>query len=85
MAKNSDFNDFMDFTKKSLGLDEDTANRFAEDLSRNFGGDELYINNQIQRINRDKTIRSQYNGMNCDELSKQFSLSKRQIFNIVRS
>ena len=85
MAKNSDFNDFMDFTKKSLGLDEDTTNRFAEDLSRNFGGDYLYITNQIERLNRDKMIRSQYNGLNADELSKEFSLSKRQIFNIVHS
>lgn len=84
MAKNEDFNAFMDFTKQSLGLEDSVVERFAQDLSRNFGGEYLYITNQVERMNRDKQIRSLYNGSNADELAEFYKLSKRQIFNIAR-
>ncbi len=85
MAKNEDFNAFMDFTKQSLGLEDSVVERFAHEVSRNFGGEYLYVtmHNTLERINRDKQIRSVYNGSNTDELAETYRLTKRQIFNII--
>ena len=84
-TRNEDFNAFMDFTKQSLGLEDSVVERFALDVSRNFGGEYLYITNQVERMNRDKQIRSCYNGSNAEELALHYRLSKRQIFSIVHS
>lgn len=83
MAKNDDFYAFMDFTKRSLGLEDSIADRYAQEVSRNFGGEYLYITNQMDRILRDKQIRQNYNGSNMPELAEQYRLSRRQIFNII--
>ena len=83
MAKNGVFFEFIDFTKQSLGLEDSVVERFAQDLSRNYGGEYLYITNQWDRIARDKKIREMYNGSNADALAEENKLSRRQIFYIL--
>lgn len=85
MAKNEGFFEFIDFTKQSLGLEESVVERFAKDLSRNYGGEYLYITNQWDRMTRDKKIREMYNGSNADALAEENKLSRRQIFYILNS
>ena len=83
MAKNEGFFEFIDFTKQSLGLEESVVERFAQDLSRNYGGESVYITNKWDRLHRDKIIRQRYNGSNSDSLAEEYHLSRRQIFYIL--
>lgn len=85
MAKNEGFFEFIDFTKQSLGLEESVVERFAQDLSRNFGGESVYITSQWDRMNRDKSIRKRYDGSNADALAEEYHISRRLIFYILNS
>lgn len=75
-----DFEDFMNFTKQQLNLDEQVAHQFARSFQQEFGGDRYYIN---KNSSRDREIKSSYNGKNAAELAKRYGLSERRIFDIV--
>lgn len=75
-----DFEDFMNFTKQQLNLDEQMAQQFARSFQQEFGGDRYYIN---KSSSRNQEIKNAYNGRNVSELSKRYGLSERRIFEIV--
>ncbi len=83
MSQHHDIDAFIDFTKESLGINDQRADQFALDLSRRFGGEYVYVTKGIIKNNRDKEIRSAYNGHNVAQLARQYGLSERHIYNIV--
>lgn len=76
------FDEFVEFTTRSLELDHERARRFATDVCREFGGDRLYVS-KISYSQRDREIRGAFNGRNYAELMKQYGLSERRIREIV--
>ncbi|MCC5912221.1 MAG: hypothetical protein JJT76_17540 [Clostridiaceae bacterium] len=64
-------------------IGEDTA----EKLSENFGGEHVYIPkaSEHQRLKRNMLIKREFDGCNYRELGRKYSLSTRQIHNIVNN
>lgn len=79
----NDLNDLVDFTKRSLGIDDHTADRFASDLSRNFGGNYLYVSKRHDQQQLKAEIRAQYDGTNISKLARQYGLSRQHVFNLI--
>ena len=77
------FEEFVEFTTRSLELDQQRARRFADAVCREFAGEKFYVNKKVYYSQRDREIRGAFNGRNYAELSKQFGLCERQIRNIV--
>lgn len=50
-------------------------------LTKIFGGDMIYIQKytEVQKIQRNKEIRSKFNGYNADKLAKEYDLTERYI------
>ena len=50
-------------------------------LTKVYGGDMIYIqkHSEVQKIRRNKEIRSKFNGFNADELAKEYDLTERYI------
>ena len=50
-------------------------------LSKNFGGDDIYIQkySELIKIQRNSEIREKFNGYNSDELAKEYDLSERYV------
>jgi Mor family transcriptional regulator len=74
--------DLIDFTKQNLGLSEYQADQFGRKLVEHFSCGNLYVGS-LNRIYRDRDIRSAFNGHNHKQLARDFGLSERQIYNIV--
>lgn len=83
MSIHNGLDQLLDFTRQNLGINEQEATRFGMDLSREFGGEYLYVSKRFEATQRDKEIISAYNGRNIKELSEQYGLSARQIYNII--
>lgn len=54
------------------------------ELTKIYGGDMIYIQkySEVQKVQRNKEIRSQFNGCNADELAKKYDLTERYIRSI---
>ena len=67
------------------GLQKDIAEVIGIDnfikLSKNFGGDDIYIQkySELIKIQRNSEIREKFNGYNSDELAKKYDLSERYV------
>lgn len=83
MRQHNDIDALVDFTKQTLGMDDQRADCFALDLARRFGGEYLYVNKRVINNSRDKEIRNAYNGHNANKLARIYGLSERQIYNII--
>jgi Mor family transcriptional regulator len=79
----NDLYDLVDFTKRSLGINDQVADQFAKDLSRNFGGEYLYVSKRHDQQQLKEEIRSQYDGTNLSKLARQYGLSRQHVFNLV--
>lgn len=77
------FDEFVEFAARTLELDPQRTRRFANEICREFAGEQLYFNKKIYYSQRDREIRMAFNGRNYAELSKQYGLCERQIRNIV--
>lgn len=83
MSIHNEFHKFLDFTRQNLGLNEQEVTRLGIDLSKEFGGSYVYVLKRFEATQRDKEIIASYNGRNIKELSEQYGLSARQIYNII--
>lgn len=83
MSIHNEFHQFLDFTRQNLGLNEQEVTRLGIDLSKEFGGSYVYVSKRFEATQRDKEIIASYNGRNIKELSEQYGLSARQIYNII--
>ena len=80
----SDFHSLIDFTQRTLNIDNDTAEHYARELRREFAGNRVYFSNCAEnRRERDREIRNAFNGRNVSVLARQYGLSERQIYNII--
>jgi Mor family transcriptional regulator len=75
--------------REKLGLREQYAVQFAreivEGLRDQLGGERLYVPMlQADRVERDKAIRSQFNGTNLREVCKQHRVARATVYRVVR-
>ena len=70
------------------GLKEKLSSQIAEDVLRGLqrlrGGDELYIPKGQGTASRDAEVRAAFRGNNRDEVCRQFKISRRTFYRIVR-
>jgi Mor family transcriptional regulator len=82
--RQNEFYELVDFTQRTLGINDHQTRQYADELSRTFGGERIYITgaqHASQRIIEE--IRSQYDGTNVSKLAKQYGFSRQYIHRIV--
>lgn len=84
MSKVNSLYDIVDFMKRTLNLDDRSVNDISNKMSCEFGGEFMYISRTYKKLNRNNEIRKKFNGRNIDSLSNDYSLTKRQIYNIIK-
>lgn len=84
MKKVNTLDDIVDFMKRTLNLDDRAVNDISNKISYEFGGEFMYISRTHKKINRDNEIRRRFNGRNINNLSSDYNLTTRQIYNIIK-
>jgi Mor family transcriptional regulator len=80
----NEFYELVDFTQRTLGIDDHQTRKYADEVSRQFGGERIYITGAQHASQRTiEEIRSQYDGTNVAKLAKQYGFSRQYIYRIV--
>lgn len=74
-------------TITDMGIDAETASKIAislaRQISKDWGGQIIYITKRQARMSRDLQIYTEFTGNNHDELAARYGLSWRMIYNII--
>jgi len=80
----ANLDELMDFTQRTLGIDDATADRYARGLVKEFGAEVIRVPKSQGRW-RDVEIRNAYDGKakTVARLAQQYGLSERRIWSII--
>jgi Mor family transcriptional regulator len=83
--RESDFFELVDFTQRTLGINDHQTQHYANELSRTFSGERVRIPNH-QRLTSQRMadeIRQQYDGNNGGKLARQYGISRQRLHQIL--